>query len=636
MTIAGLRKAEPTPEEIATPKRTRQGLLSSFGSRILGKNRTKNSSSKTSTPSREEEKTKEPFVVTKKATPNSLLCALGSLATQLEFTTGDPIKCNNCPAILSSLSILQDIGEAEYTWHCEFCGFENEHINLDEEELPSKERDVCEFLLEPPIAAGEENEPVLIFCIDISGSMCVTSEVPGLQAEWKRARNGNVSDVPVDYQYLPGERPGAQYIKRLDCIKTAVQTQLDRTLVEQPKRKVLLITFNNEIQVLRSNNETITIAGDQLDNIEELAGAVQNFNWDAIAPISQCHATLRKQIEELEETGATALGPALSVAVNLCKSFHRSEVILCTDGMPNVGVGALDSPYIDVARQFYVKLAAEAKKQSTMINVIAIEGCNCSLEDFKMCAEYTNGQLNTLHPLEVVRQIRKIAQNPVIAAEVELTVLLHPLLVFNGPHEYSGKHVAQFALGNATKASDLTFTFECARKSQKKYKSLTAFPFQYQISFKRQDGSRCMRVISQTRLPTTDREAAEKSMNVAIVSLATIQKLAAFAESKNDYEEARLQLHAARKMIERGASSKEQREEYSNFVPEAEILETELKKCYLLSQKSKIGDDSVKVFYQMKQAELVKFVCAEKQYSLLQQNKGNKKLNEQYYNYQFN
>ena len=45
----------------------------------------------------------------------------------------------------------------------------------------------------------------------------------------------------------------------------------------------------------------------------------------------------------LNEGGSTALGPALAVAVGMLKKQPGSEVVLCTDGQPNQGVGSLNS-----------------------------------------------------------------------------------------------------------------------------------------------------------------------------------------------------------------------------------------------------------------------------------------------------
>ena len=45
----------------------------------------------------------------------------------------------------------------------------------------------------------------------------------------------------------------------------------------------------------------------------------------------------------MEESGPTALGPALVSSVMLASKGKRgSKVILCTDGLANVGLGKLD------------------------------------------------------------------------------------------------------------------------------------------------------------------------------------------------------------------------------------------------------------------------------------------------------
>lgn len=38
------------------------------------------------------------------------------------------------------------------------------------------------------------------------------------------------------------------------------------------------------------------------------------------------------------------MGPALLVAIGIASQRPQSEIILCTDGLPNVGLGAMDTP----------------------------------------------------------------------------------------------------------------------------------------------------------------------------------------------------------------------------------------------------------------------------------------------------
>lgn len=45
----------------------------------------------------------------------------------------------------------------------------------------------------------------------------------------------------------------------------------------------------------------------------------------------------------VEETGPTALGPALVTAISMAaEGAPGSMVVLCTDGLANVGLGAFD------------------------------------------------------------------------------------------------------------------------------------------------------------------------------------------------------------------------------------------------------------------------------------------------------
>ena len=66
-------------------------------------------------------------------------------------------------------------------WVCEFCGSKNE-VDIVAEEIPT-ERDTTYMIAPAPVVGGgaeggaSMEESLVIFCIDISGSMCVTTEV---------------------------------------------------------------------------------------------------------------------------------------------------------------------------------------------------------------------------------------------------------------------------------------------------------------------------------------------------------------------------------------------------------------------------------------------------------------------------
>lgn len=66
-------------------------------------------------------------------------------------------------------------------------------------------------------------------------------------------------------------------------------------------------------------------------------------------------SNLDVKVDNLRTEGCTALGPALAISAGIIASSPLSEVILCTDGEPNTGIGDLDSSP-DVGRQFYKKV----------------------------------------------------------------------------------------------------------------------------------------------------------------------------------------------------------------------------------------------------------------------------------------
>ena len=52
------------------------------------------------------------------------------------------------------------------------------------------------------------------------------------------------------------------------------------------------------------------------------------------------------------------------------------------------------------------------------------------MEQVCQCAHVSGGTVNVLNPLELVRELRLITQNPVVATDVEVQLTLHPALTF--------------------------------------------------------------------------------------------------------------------------------------------------------------------------------------------------------------
>ena len=110
---------------------------------------------------------------------NVFQISLSCLKENAELATGDPELCKSCKAVFNKDSTIVIVGNQQ-VWNCEFCNQAND-VSLEDEEIPKS--NIINFLVEA--AAQVEDKKLagqdisVIFCLDVSGSMCVTQPVAG-------------------------------------------------------------------------------------------------------------------------------------------------------------------------------------------------------------------------------------------------------------------------------------------------------------------------------------------------------------------------------------------------------------------------------------------------------------------------
>lgn len=95
------------------------------------------------------------------------------------MASGDACTCVSCNAIFSKHSKIENrvmLGQIQQIWTCDFCNTENEVDFQEEEEKPKL--DAINYMIEAA-AQVQDNKMAgqdisVIFCLDISGSMCVS------------------------------------------------------------------------------------------------------------------------------------------------------------------------------------------------------------------------------------------------------------------------------------------------------------------------------------------------------------------------------------------------------------------------------------------------------------------------------
>ncbi|XP_053377820.1 circularly permutated Ras protein 1-like isoform X2 [Mercenaria mercenaria] len=532
----------------------------------------------------------------RKADGNVMLLKMDILEEEPNIVTGDPTNCKGCDAILSSTSVLEKEEEGEkFTWVCEFCEHKNTGLDITPEEIPKG--DSFDFVLTPARQETEEEEAegatkeettpekkeeskgMVVYCMDISGSMSSTVRLPELQAQWKNARDRTSHSD--------------NSISRLKAIKDAARRQLERMKIEYPNKQVALVTFGSTVYLWGDCHTDFPrfFSGDIMDDYDRLIAAGREYATTMeLRGLENTFTNLDKKIDNLRTEGSTALGPALAISAGIIAGTPLSEVVLCTDGEPNTGVGSLDTPAGEI---FYKKIGEFAKGNNTRLSILAVEGQDTGLRHVQQCAVVSGGTINVLNPLEMMRQLRLIAQNYTIATAVDVTVILHPDLVFDEPgyQEVSNRLVKE--VGNAAKETDLTFRYKA--KDAKKKITKQSIPFQVQISYTLKSGMRCLRVLSKAHEVTQDRKQMEEGINVAVVGVATVQKSALMA-CQGKTKEAQEHMRKVQKMIKRGAKNSTQLEEQLAFRNESEVLRTELKKAVVKDDLRHRSDQRTKVF----------------------------------------
>lgn len=444
---------------------------------------------------------------------------------------GDPVFCEGCLAALSKTSTLtpakvnddakagdeqpkpEELG-GEMLWKCEFCSHENK-VELAVEELPKTE--ARDYVLEPAPENKDmqQSEGTVIFCIDISGSMCVTKQIPG-KFKLKGANPANI-DIPNDLRadFVEGVNQRSSqtstWVSRLQCVQAAVDQQIEDWKQNAPNRKVGLITFNREVTIIGDGStEVEVVTGDKLRNQKSLEEIGQKH--DIPNPISKSAKQLSQKLFSLEESGATALGPAMLIAISMASKQKGSRVVVCTDGLANVGLGSMDK-LSDNERtqveQWYDKVGEYAQERGVMVSVISIKGDECALEDLGRVAEKTGGDVLRVDPVELTKNFKSILEKPVIATTVSATFILHQGLSFRNEDE--GTHRLLKDIGNVTEDSEVTFEYQMqSKESLARFKDLKELPFQVQIRYTKLDGMKCLRVISKSQPITQKREEAER------------------------------------------------------------------------------------------------------------------------------
>eukprot|EP01132_Coremiostelium_polycephalum_P003718 gene3718-4631_t len=488
----------------------------------------------------------------KKATTNVLITNLGTLANDLkEITLHDGSKQENVPT-------HGGLDQVNNKWTCEFCSTVND-IQLNKEEIPQS--NIVDYILEPaPIGPDQKNinsdddekkskdESVILYCIDISGSM--------MQATLIDNNMANILGVKPSSPNLP------VYVPRFTLIKYAIEAQITELKKQYPHRKVGIITFGSEVRVVGDcKMRSIEPPRHKFYDMSYLLETGSSCPAGNLEPISKSFDGLVSFLKNLSSSGFTALGPAVTTAVGMCTKFPGSKIIVCTDGCSNEGLGKLDdnnylaSVNLVETNGFYHDIGVLAQQNGVSISVFGIKGQDCRLEQLGKLADKTSGEINLVEPSNLLDDLKVVFDLPTLATNVTIKLKLHHQLFINSNNSNTNTSTTTttttttnqqnntdkdngILIGNVNR--NTTTAFEYGLKPNEKIDdSLKSLPFQLQIYYTTLSGMKCVRVITQTIKTTKDKDLAEEHADIEVLGINLAQQPSKMA-SEGDYESARI------------------------------------------------------------------------------------------------
>ncbi len=294
-------------------------------------------------------------------------------------------------------------------------------------------------------------------------------------------------------------------------------------------------------------------------------------------PVKDTKDILQKAIMSLEETGPTALGPAVASAVAMAtEGSPGSTVVVCTDGLANVGLGSFDEikseEDMKMADEFYERIGELAKSRGVTVNIISIEGEECNIDSLSKISEITGGHVERVSPAQLTQNFANILSKPVIGTNVTTKVKLHKGLEFrNEPLDALSEDRSLMARDMGNVHEDTLITFEYRLKNVSALvkmedidlTKLKTFPFQTQITYTSLEGDKCVRIITKFQDISSDKQELKRKASFGIIKTHAIQQSSKMAKVGN-LRGAQANAKAWNRVM-RGADNKEQAEHYAKF-----------------------------------------------------------------------
>ena len=375
---------------------------------------------------------------------------------------------------------------------------------------------------------------------DESGSVSCDSN----SGSWGR----NSFDIP---EYNIGNK-----ISRLEMIKFSIYSMINKLLNESPNIKVGLVTFESDVTIYGDclkQKKKIKEIGDE----KKIKNLGDEYSYLISNPISKSSNYILSKLYEIKAFGSTALGSGIVTSLSLLKNVKKgSRIFLCTDGLANVGVGSISESKKEEAKLFYEKIGEEAEKKGISINLITFKDEHSEIEVLMKMVEKSGGEITRVTPENIVEQFSGLVESNIIGVDTNLEVILPNILKFRNENykkleNFESKY--KNFIGNVKNNMIDYFEFKFKKSRllsdmKLNLNNLKKLPIQCIIEYKDNNNGKYIKVFTELKTVSSNKEEILKQANLKIVSGNAIQKSAKMAMERN-YRKAQINSKAWKKFL---------------------------------------------------------------------------------------
>ena len=393
--------------------------------------------------------------------------------------------------------------------------------------------------------------------------------------DYSMSNNSNYSNYSYDDDHNSFDFPeynSENRISRLEMIKFSIYSMINKLLNESPNIKVGLVTFESSVTVYGDCLKEKKIMN-EIENEEQIKSFGDEYSYLISNPISKTSNFILSKLYAIKTLGCTALGPGIITSLSLLRNVKKgSRIFICTDGLANEGIGSITEDK-EKAKLFYEKIGIEAEKKGISINLITFKDCHSDIEILMNMVEKSGGEITRVIPEKIVEQFSGLIESNIIGVDTNLEIILPNILKFRNENfekleNFESKYKNLIGNIKENMIDYFEFKFKKSRILSDmifNINNLKKLPIQCIIEYKDKNNGKYIKVFTELKSVSSNKEEILKNANLKIVSGNAIQKSAKMAREGN-YRKAQINSMAWKKFLNSNKNQdKNAKDTYSQF-----------------------------------------------------------------------